>query len=130
MPSKSTTTKTKRSTKKASAKKKSTPRAQASKKATSKAATTKKKANGAAKKKAVAKKAGSKKTSSKKAPSKSGGAKTSAKKPIRKGPTTEVTPDVLEFINALDDYKKDKNRPFPTWSEVLEVVKGLGYRKD
>ena len=54
---------------------------------------------------------------------------TGPKKEIRKGPTTEVTPDVLEFIRALDDYKKDQNRPFPTWSEVLEVIKKLGYRK-
>ena len=48
---------------------------------------------------------------------------------LRRGPDTEVTREVLEFIGALDDYKKEKNRPFPTWSEVLEVVRRLGYRK-
>jgi hypothetical protein len=51
------------------------------------------------------------------------------KKEIRKGPDTEITTEVLDFIRALDDYKKEKNRPFPTWSEVLEVVKQLGYRR-
>lgn len=51
------------------------------------------------------------------------------KKKLRKGPATEVTTEVLEFINALDDFKKSENRPFPTWSEVLEVLKKLGYRK-
>ena len=56
-------------------------------------------------------------------------AKKPAKKPIRKGPETEVDDEVLDFIAALDAYKKEKNRPFPTWSEVLLVLKQLGYRK-
>ncbi len=51
------------------------------------------------------------------------------KKELIKGPQTEVTTEVLDFIKALDDYKKTKNRPFPTWSEVLEVLKQLGYRQ-
>lgn len=51
------------------------------------------------------------------------------KKELIKGPQTEVTTEVLDFIKALDDYKKSKNRPFPTWSEVLEVLKQLGYRQ-
>ena len=89
-------------------------------------------------KKASAKKATTKKTSAKKASAKKVGAarqgttkKVSAgkKKALRRGPDTEVTREVLEFIGALDDYKKEKNRPFPTWSEVLEVVRRLGYRK-
>ena len=47
-------------------------------------------------------------------------------------PTTcerEYTPEELEFMRAVDDYKRRSNRPFPTWSEVLEVVRALGYRK-
>jgi hypothetical protein len=55
--------------------------------------------------------------------------RTREKKEIRKGPDTEITSEVLDFIRALDDFKRSKNRPFPTWSEVLEVVKGLGYRR-
>lgn len=35
----------------------------------------------------------------------------------------------IEFMKAMDDYKRDFARPFPTWSEVLEVAKSLGYRK-
>jgi hypothetical protein len=40
-----------------------------------------------------------------------------------------LTPDELEFINALNAYKTRHDRPFPTWSEVLHVLKALGYRK-
>ncbi|MBL8818874.1 MAG: hypothetical protein JNL58_22790 [Planctomyces sp.] len=35
----------------------------------------------------------------------------------------------IEFMRAMDDYKRKSGRPFPTWSEVLEVVLSLGYRK-
>jgi hypothetical protein len=37
--------------------------------------------------------------------------------------------DEVEFMNAMDTYKRRSGRPFPTWSEVLEVVRSLGYRK-
>ncbi len=33
----------------------------------------------------------------------------------------------VEFMNALDDYKRTSGRMFPTCSEVLEVIRGLGY---
>jgi len=33
------------------------------------------------------------------------------------------------FVKAIDEYKRVNNRPFPTWTEVLEVIKYLGYRK-
>ncbi len=45
-------------------------------------------------------------------------------------PTEDYNADQLEFMRALDKYKRDKGRPFPTSSEVLEVLKGLGYRKE
>ena len=32
-------------------------------------------------------------------------------------------------MRAMDDYKRRSGRQFPTWSEVLEVVCDLGYRK-
>lgn len=47
-------------------------------------------------------------------------------------PTTcerDYTPEEIEFMNAMDRYRREANRPFPTWSEVLEVLKCLGYRK-
>ena len=34
-----------------------------------------------------------------------------------------------EFIQAMHDYKQSSGRMFPTWSEVLEVLKALGYAK-
>ena len=33
----------------------------------------------------------------------------------------------IEFMRAMDDYKRASGRMFPTCSEVLEVVRGLGY---
>ena len=41
----------------------------------------------------------------------------------------EMSEEQLEFILAIDTYKRVNNRPFPTWTEVLEVIKLLGYRK-
>ena len=35
----------------------------------------------------------------------------------------------IEFMKAMDDYKRRSGRQFPTWSEVLEVLISLGYRK-
>lgn len=41
----------------------------------------------------------------------------------------EMSADVLEFITAVDEYKRIHRRPFPTWSEVLDIVKSLGYAR-
>ncbi len=41
----------------------------------------------------------------------------------------EMTDEQFEFLMAIEQYKKQNNRPFPTWTEVLEVMKALGYRK-
>lgn len=35
----------------------------------------------------------------------------------------------LEFIKTIDEYKRVNSRPFPTWTEVLDLVLYLGYRK-
>jgi hypothetical protein len=35
----------------------------------------------------------------------------------------------IAFMKAMDQYKRANRRPFPTWSEVLEVLRSLGYRK-
>jgi len=40
-----------------------------------------------------------------------------------------MTDELLEFVLAIDEYKRVNNRPFPTWSEVFEVIRYLGYRK-
>jgi hypothetical protein len=47
-------------------------------------------------------------------------------------PTTcerDYTENEVEFMNALDEYKRKSGRMFPTCSEVLEVVRSLGYVK-
>ncbi|MDC0295297.1 hypothetical protein OAL35_00420 [bacterium] len=35
----------------------------------------------------------------------------------------------IEFMRAMDDYKRASGRMFPTCSEVLEVIRSLGYLK-
>ena len=35
----------------------------------------------------------------------------------------------LEFIKAIDEYKRVNGRPFPTLTEVLDLMLYLGYRK-
>lgn len=40
-----------------------------------------------------------------------------------------MSDEQFEFLQAIDEYKKQNLRPFPTWTEVLEVIKALGYRK-
>ncbi|MGL6095581.1 MAG: hypothetical protein ACRC7O_07280 [Fimbriiglobus sp.] len=47
-------------------------------------------------------------------------------------PTTcerDYSDDESEFMKAMDRYQRENRRPFPTWSEVLEVLRSLGYRK-
>ncbi|MCX7394934.1 MAG: hypothetical protein NTW75_12500 [Planctomycetales bacterium] len=47
-------------------------------------------------------------------------------------PTTcerDYSGDEIEFMRAMDDYKRQSGRMFPTWSEVLEVVRSMGYAK-
>jgi hypothetical protein len=47
-------------------------------------------------------------------------------------PTTcerDYSDEEILFMKAMDQYKRDNRRPFPTWSEVLEVLRALGYRK-
>ena len=41
----------------------------------------------------------------------------------------EMTPEQFEFIQAVNEYKQVNHRPFPTWTEVLDIIKALGYRK-
>ncbi len=41
----------------------------------------------------------------------------------------ETNSEVLEFASAIDAYKRNSRKPFPTWGEVLEVLMGLGYRR-
>ena len=40
-----------------------------------------------------------------------------------------MSDEQFEFLMAIDQYKRVNNRPFPTWTEVLEVIGALGYRR-
>lgn len=47
-------------------------------------------------------------------------------------PTTcerDYTNDEIEFMQALDAYKRSSGRMFPTCSEILEVIRDLGYSR-
>jgi len=47
-------------------------------------------------------------------------------------PTTcerDYSADEIEFMQAIQAYKESSGRMYPTWSEVLEVLQGLGYEK-
>jgi hypothetical protein len=41
----------------------------------------------------------------------------------------QMSEEQFEFLMAVNEYKKKNARPFPTWTEVLELIKALGYRK-
>jgi hypothetical protein len=40
-----------------------------------------------------------------------------------------MSDEQFEFLMAIDEYKRKNTRPFPTGTEVLEVIKALGYRR-
>jgi hypothetical protein len=40
-----------------------------------------------------------------------------------------MSEEQFEFLMAIEEYKRLNARPFPSWTEVLEVIKALGYRK-
>jgi hypothetical protein len=45
-------------------------------------------------------------------------------------PDDYYTEEELEFLKAMDRYKNDNDKPFPALTEVLSVLKALGYRKE
>ncbi len=47
-------------------------------------------------------------------------------------PTTcerDYSEDEIEFMRAMDEYTRKNRRMFPTCSEMLEVLRELGYQK-
>lgn len=70
---------------------------------------------------------------------------TSSKKRERRGPKTPTVPrtvkptpkeadleldgEVMAFIAAIDKYRHQHSRPFPTWAEIFYVFRELGYRR-
>ncbi|MDR1925610.1 MAG: hypothetical protein LBQ66_14650 [Planctomycetaceae bacterium] len=41
----------------------------------------------------------------------------------------DYSKEEIEFMNALNEYKRSSGRMFPTCSEILEVLKNLGYER-
>ena len=41
----------------------------------------------------------------------------------------EMNVEQFEFVMAIETYKRVNRRLYPTWTEILEVVDQLGYRK-
>lgn len=40
-----------------------------------------------------------------------------------------MTGEQFLFLMAIDAFKRVNNKTFPSWSDVLEIVRRLGYRK-
>jgi hypothetical protein len=41
----------------------------------------------------------------------------------------EMNTEQFEFVMAIETYKKVNRRLYPTWTEILEIINQLGYRK-
>lgn len=41
----------------------------------------------------------------------------------------ELTDEQFLFVKAIDAFKLSNNKTYPSWTDVLEVVRLLGYRK-
>lgn len=37
--------------------------------------------------------------------------------------------DEWDFMTAIDKYKRDTGRRFPTWCEILAIAEALGWRR-
>lgn len=40
-----------------------------------------------------------------------------------------MTTEQFMFLVAIDTFKKANNKTYPAWTDVLEVIRLLGYRK-
>lgn len=40
-----------------------------------------------------------------------------------------MTAEQFLFVQAIDAFKRVNGKTFPTWTDVLEVIRRLGYRK-
>ena len=48
---------------------------------------------------------------------------------LRSADEGEMTQEQFLFIMAIDAFKRVNGLTFPTWTDVLEVIRKLGYRK-
>jgi hypothetical protein len=55
-----------------------------------------------------------------------------SRRPLDSGPDDQparLSVAEREFMEAMEAYKQRSGRLFPTWSEVFEVLRSLGYRR-
>lgn len=45
------------------------------------------------------------------------------------GDGSQYTAEEVEWLKAIERYRRDHHRRFLTWCEVLGILLGLGYRK-
>ncbi len=48
---------------------------------------------------------------------------------MRSAEEGEMTQEQFQFIMAIEAFKRVNGKSFPTWTDVLEVIRKLGYRK-
>ena len=48
---------------------------------------------------------------------------------LRSAEEGEMTAEQFLFVQAIDAFKRVNGKTFPTWTDVLEVIRRLGYRK-
>ncbi len=41
----------------------------------------------------------------------------------------EMNPEQFLFLMAIDAFKQSNGKTFPTWTDVIEIIRKLGYRK-
>ena len=41
----------------------------------------------------------------------------------------QMSDEQFEFLLTIEEYKKKNATRFPTWTEIFEIIKALGYRK-
>jgi hypothetical protein len=48
---------------------------------------------------------------------------------LRAAEEGELTDEQFMFVMAIDAFKRVNHKTFPSWTDVLEVIRKLGYRK-
>ena len=50
-------------------------------------------------------------------------------RPARNINQYDMSPDVLEFVNAVNRYRETSGNRFPSAGDILQILKDLGYEK-
>lgn len=48
---------------------------------------------------------------------------------LKRAEEGEMTQEQFLFVAAVDAFKRVNGKTFPTWTDVLEIIRKLGYRK-